>query len=212
MQNLFIAITISCFVLFWFAVRHKLSTRVYIIWSLFISFAAVAGFFIQFPPSFALTLLGTVITIVCCSILLVNTKINMYLLLAIHILRIPVEFILYALFKAKMLPREMTFIGCNYDIVFGITALIFLITGIFFRKTFNFQIFRLWNIFGICSVLIVVLLGILSSPIPIQLIAYDQPNIAMLQFPYALLPNLVVPLVILSHILLLRNSVTSTFR
>lgn len=136
----------------------------------------------------------------------------MHLLLAIHILRIPIEFILYSLFKEKMLAREMTFIGYNYDIIFGVTALVFLIIGIFFRKIFYFQIFRLWNIFGICSVLIVVILGILSSPIPIQLIAYDQPNIAMLQFPYALLPNLVVPLVILSHIILLRNSVTSTFR
>jgi hypothetical protein len=212
MQNLFLAISISCLVLFWFAIRHKLSIRVYIIWSLLISLAALSELFIQFPPSFALTLLVTVITIVYCSKLLANTKINMYLLLAIHILRIPIEFILYSLFKTKMLPREMTFIGYNYDIIFGITALVFLIMGIFFRKIFYFQIFRLWNIFGICSVLIVVILGILSSPIPIQLIAYNQPNIAILQFPYALLPNLVVPLVILSHILLLRNSVTSTFR
>lgn len=212
MQNLFLAITISSLVLFWFAVRHKPSTRVYIFWSLFISFAALAGLFIQFPPSFALLLFGTVIIIAWCTELLTNIKINMHLLLAIHILRIPIEFILYSLFKEKMLAREMTFIGYNYDIIFGVTALVFLIIGIFFRKIFYFQIFRLWNIFGICSVLIVVILGILSSPIPIQLIAYDQPNIAMLQFPYALLPNLVVPLVILSHIILLRNSVTSTFR
>ncbi|MNJ95452.1 hypothetical protein D3C87_131640 [compost metagenome] len=108
MQNLFLAITISCLVLFWFAVRHKLTIRVYIIWSLFISFAALAGLFIQFPPSFALTLLATFITIVYCSKSLANTKINMYLLWAIHILRIPIEFILYSLFKTKMLPREMT--------------------------------------------------------------------------------------------------------
>jgi len=212
MQNLFLAITISSLVLFWFAVRHKLSIQVYIIWSIFIVFAALSGLFIQFPPSFALLLLGTVIIIVWCTKLLTNTKINIYLLLAINILRIPIEFVLYSLFKAKMLAREMTFIGFNYDIIFGITALVFLIIGIFFRKIFYFQIFRLCNIFGICSVLIVVILGILSSPIPIQLIAYDQPNIAMLRFPYALLPNLVVLLVILSHILLLRNSVTSTFR
>jgi len=212
MQSLFLAITISCLVLFWLAVQYKLSVTVYIIWSFIISSAAIAGFFVQFPASFALTLLGTVIIILSCYKLLAHSKINMYLLLVIHILRIPVEYLLFALFKAKMLAREMTFIGWNYDLFFGITAFVFLITGIFYRKIFNFQIFRLWNIFGICSVLIVVILGILSSPIPIQTIAFDQPNIAMLQFPYALLPNVIVPLVILSHILLLKNSVTSKFQ
>ncbi len=212
MQSVFLTITISCLVLFWLAVQHKLSVAVYIIWAFIISSAAIAGFFGKFPASFALTLLGTAITILCCYKLLAHSKINMYLLLAIHLLRIPVEYLLFALFKAKMLPWEMTFIGCNHDLFFGITAFVFLIIGIFHPKIFNFQIFRLWNIFGVCSVLIVVILGILSSPIPIQTIAFDQPNIAMLQFPYALLPTVIVPLIILSHILLLRNSVTSKFQ
>ncbi|WP_411973629.1 hypothetical protein ACLCDV_10540 [Sphingobacterium sp. Lzh-3] len=209
MKYLFLAITFSCIALFWFAVQRKLAVIVYIVWSLIISAAAFSGFFIQFPSSFGLTLLGTVFTVFYCTKLLADSMVNVYLLLAIHVVRIPVEFILFALFQAKILPREMTFIGWNFDLIFGITALIFLIRSSFNRKIFNSQLFILWNIFGICSLSIVITLGILSSPLPMQMMGYNQPNIAVLQFPYALLPNLIVPFIILSHILLLRNLITS---
>jgi len=154
MQSVFLTITISCLVLFWLAVQHKLSVAVYITWAFIISSAAIAGFFGKFPASFALTLLGTAITILCCYKLLAHSKINMYLLLAIHLLRIPVEYLLFALFKAKMLPWEMTFIGCNHDLFFGITAFVFLIIGIFYRKIFRFSGYGIYSVFVQFSLLL----------------------------------------------------------
>ncbi len=57
MQSVFLTVTISCLILFWLAVQHKRSVIVYITWAFIISSAAIAGFFVRFPASFALTLL-----------------------------------------------------------------------------------------------------------------------------------------------------------
>ena len=41
-----------------------------------------------------------------------------------------------------------------------------------------------------------------------QQLAFEQPNIAVLRFPYVLLPGIVVPLVGLSHLLHLKQLLT----
>lgn len=99
----------------------------------------------------------------------------------------------------------MTFLGWNYDLFFGITAVLFLIYSRPNPKILTSTLFKLWNILGICSLFEVVIIGILSSPLPLQSLAFDHPNIAVLQFPFVLLPTIVVPIVILSHFHLLGN-------
>ncbi|MEM9987092.1 MAG: hypothetical protein AAF804_18515, partial [Bacteroidota bacterium] len=47
-------------------------------------------------------------------------------------------------------------------------------------------------------------IAILSAPLPFQQLAFEQPNVAVLRFPYVLLPGVVVPLVLLSHLLSLK--------
>lgn len=60
---------------------------------------------------------------------------------------------------------------------------------------------------GILFLLFIVSIAILSSPLPIQQLAFDQPNIALLIFPYTFLPTCVVPIVLMSHILLLKMNI-----
>jgi len=45
----------------------------------------------------------------------------------------------------------------------------------------------------------VVITAIFAIPSPVQKIAFDQPNIAVLYFPFNLLPTIVVPLVLFAH-------------
>lgn len=51
---------------------------------------------------------------------------------------------------------------------------------------------------------IIVSIAILSAPFPFQQLAFEQPNVAVLRFPYILLPSVIVPLVYLSHFITLK--------
>jgi len=179
------------------------------IWTFALSAVSSLNIFLAFPPSFALILVSVILLSVSYYRLSKNVRLNAYYLLGIHIIRIPIEFIIFQLFNRKMLPIEMTFLGWNYDLFFGVTAILFLVFSSINPRILTSVLFKAWNILGICSLLQVVIIGILSSPLPLQAMAFEQPNIAVLQFPYALLPTIVVPIVILSHFHLLGKAITT---
>ncbi len=197
--------TFACIVLFGLASPNRIVVILIAIWTLILSTVSLLNIFLLFPPSFALVLVSTILLSISYYRLSKNLNLGIYYLLGIHIIRIPVEFILFQLYKKKMLPIEMTFLGWNYDLFFGITAVLFLIYSRPNPKILTSTLFKLWNILGICSLFEVVIIGILSSPLPLQSLAFDHPNIAVLQFPFVLLPTIVVPIVILSHFHLLGN-------
>ena len=123
-----------------------------------------------------------------------DTKISTFL----HIVRLPVEIILLQLFLNKMIPQLMTFEGLNFDILIGITAPII---GFLYMKTKVSKTFLMyWNIIGLILVLFIMVIGTLSAEIPFQQFAFEQPNRGLQYFPFILLPAIIVPLVIYSHI------------
>ncbi len=119
-------------------------------------------------------------------------------------IRVPVELVLYQLYVEGGIPVIMTFSGWNYDIGMGITAVIVLFLLKFQTKHQQLKILRFWNILGIIMLTIIVIIAILSAPFPFQQLAFEQPNVAVLRFPYILLPGVIVPLVYLSHFLSLK--------
>ncbi len=117
----------------------------------------------------------------------------------LHIVRIPVELVLLWLYLQKAVPELMTFEGNNFDIVSGITSPLILWMG--FRQGLPKRVLLLgWN--SICLVLLIniVVHAILSTPVPFQQFAFDQPNIAVLYFPFIWLPAFIVPVVLLMHL------------
>ncbi len=120
-------------------------------------------------------------------------------LILIHTVRIPVEIVLYWLYLEKQVPKLMTFAGGNYDILSGLTAPLVFYFG-FIKKVLSRNIILCWNI--ICLVLLLLIAGhaVLSIPSPFQKFALDQPNIAVLHFPYCWLPSFIVPIVLFSHL------------
>ncbi|WP_162903331.1 hypothetical protein [Taibaiella koreensis] len=129
-------------------------------------------------------------------------------LLAIHTLRLPVELILYQLYLQAKVPVLMTYRGWNFDILTGISAILLLLTGITRRSSAGAAaLFRIWNIIGLVLLAIIVGIAVLSAPLPLQRLAFDQPNVALLFFPYTWLPAVVVPVVLLSHLLCLKRKV-----
>lgn len=122
----------------------------------------------------------------------------------ISIIRIPVEITLFWLFLEKKVPQIMTFEGQNFDIIAGITA-IMIYYFCFVINRGNNRLLLAWNILGLILLLNIVVTALLSTPSPIQKLAFDMPNIAMLYFPFCWLPTFIVPLVLFSHLASIRQ-------
>jgi hypothetical protein len=126
------------------------------------------------------------------------TALPLTLLTIIHVIRIPVELTLAWLAEARVVPEIMTFHGTNLDILSGITAPFAFYFAIKERPSSR-VVLIVWNLAALALVLNIVITAILCIPSPIQKLAFDQPNIAVLNFPYAWLPTIVVPIVFFSH-------------
>lgn len=122
----------------------------------------------------------------------------------LHTIRIPVEIVLFFLFTYKAVPELMTFEGRNFDILSGITAPVIFYFA-FINKQLDRKIVLIWNIICLVLLINIVCNAILSAPFPFQQFAYEQPNIAVLYFPFIWLPCCVVPIVLLSHLAAIRQ-------
>lgn len=121
-----------------------------------------------------------------------------------NVVRIPVEIVLLWLFLNKAIPELMTFEGRNFDIIAGITAPFIAYFGLT-KSKLSRQIILIWNLICLGLLLNIVANAILSSPSPIQKFAFDQPNIAILNFPFSFLPTFIVPIVLLGHLTSIRQ-------
>jgi hypothetical protein len=117
----------------------------------------------------------------------------------LHTIRIPVELVLSWLFAAGLVPEIMTFHGNNFDILSGITApIIYLIC--FRGGRVRTKLLAGWNILALLLLINIVLTAVLCMPLPIQKLAFDQPNVGLFYFPYIWLPTVIVPIVLFCHL------------
>lgn len=207
LSSLFILLSLLSIALYYFGTgKDKRLLVLLIFWFAFVGLVSYSGLLLDTqsrPPRFLLMMIPV---IVFCSIaykISVRNRLHLSSLIAIHALRIPVEIGLYRLFLWGKIPELMTFEGVNFDIVFGISALMLLLFRYLSTSSLHHKLFRIWNYIGLLFLSIIVTVAILSSPLPIQLLAFEQPNVAVLIFPFSFLPALIVPLVLLAHIHLL---------
>ena len=66
-----------------------------------------------------------------------------------------------------------------------------------------------WNVICLALLFNIVFTAVFSVQSPFQQFAFDQPNIAVLYFPFIWLPCCIVPLVLLSHLAAIRQIVMS---
>ena len=156
-------------------------------------------------------LIGILPTILVIILLFATTKGRKFIdslplknLTYLNIVRMPVEIVLYWLFLNKAIPELMTFEGRNFDIIAGITAPIIAYFGLSKTKL-NRQIILLWNFICLGLLINIVMNALLSAPSPIQIFAFDQPNIAILNFPFSWLPTFIVPIVLFGHLFSIRQ-------
>ena len=126
----------------------------------------------------------------------------------IHVVRIPVEIGLLVLFIHKAVPQAMTFEGRNFDILSGLTAPFIAYFG-FTKNKLKRPALLLWNFICLGLLFNIVITAILSAPLAVQRFAFDQPNIAILHFPFCWLPVFIVPVVLFSHLVTIRQLILS---
>ena len=122
----------------------------------------------------------------------------------LNIVRIPVEIVLFWLFLHKAIPELMTFEGRNFDILSGITAPFIAYFGLTKHKISRSMIL-IWNFVCLALLINIVVNALLSAPTPIQKFAFDQPNIAIFNFPFSWLPTFIVPIVFFGHFASIRQ-------
>jgi len=180
-------------------------------WLAFQTLMGLSGFYTDtktIPPRFGL-LIGPPLLLIILLFLTAKGKVfldslDLKNLTILHTIRIPVEIVLFWLFLHHGIPELMTFEGRNFDILSGITAPLIYYFG-FVKSQLNTKILILWNLICLGLLINIVANAVLSVPTLFQKFAFDQPNVALLYFPFVWLPACVVPLVLLSHLAALRQ-------
>lgn len=182
-------------------------------WTIILCAVSITGFFnvtSGLPPRFAPVL---AIPMLMIAALFMTRRgrafidgLDLGLLALLNTIRIPVELVLYGLFINGAIPELMTFTGRNWDILSGITAPLVWWFG--YRKlVLSSKVLIGWNMICLGLLFNIVINAILSAPFDFQQQAFDQPNVAIFYFPYVLLPGVVVPIVLFSHLALLHSLV-----
>lgn len=206
-----LTLLIALFIFYKATNQSKIFLTLVLIWTALQSIISISGFYTvttTFPPRFAFLLLPPLVSIV----VLFNSKkgrqfidgMNIKTLTIFHITRIPAELILFWLFINKAIPQLMTFEGRNFDILSGLSAPLIFYFG-FVKKKINRSIIIIWNFICLALLINIAINAILSVPGTLQRFAFDQPNIAIIHFPFILLPACLVPLVLFSHLASIRQ-------
>jgi hypothetical protein len=188
----------------------------FLFWLIFLSVLAVNGYFMDrksSPPHVAVPVI-IFMSVIAFSFLIPRFRkaldsLSLESLTWLHIVRVPVEICLYWLFLEKQVPESMTFSGINFDIITGISAPV-LAWAYFRREIIRNRVLLIWNILGIILLLIIVVRAVGAVPSPNQLWDFEQPNYAVLHFPFIWLPGFIVPLVLWSHLISVRRLTMKT--
>jgi hypothetical protein len=126
-------------------------------------------------------------------------RLPLFWLTLLNVVRVPVELVLHALAQAKLVPWLMTYEGRNFDILTGLTAP--LICWLAWRGgTIKRGWLAAWHAAGLLLLINIVANAVLSLPYPLQRFAFDQPNRAVLYFPFIWLPAFIVPAALFTHL------------
>lgn len=132
-------------------------------------------------------------------------QLNFKVLMWVHLVRLPIELILYGLFVHKALPEIMTFSGRNLDIVAAFIPFFIFFFGHDKKGLPRKKFLILVNSLGLVLLINIIFIAIFSTPYPFQLYGLEQPNLVVLNFPFVWLPSVVVPVVLLMHMASIRN-------
>ncbi len=118
--------------------------------------------------------------------------------------RLPLELFMHRAYADGIMPKQMSFSGCNFDIVTGATAIIVGVLAL--RGAAPRWLLIAWNLMGSLLLLTIVAIAIASTPI-FEFFGAEphQLNTWIADPPYVWLPGVLVPSALLGHLLLWRR-------
>lgn len=207
----FILTTALTLLFFYLACRSVKALLIILGWVVLQGVVSCTGFYTvtdTLPPRFALVILPPLLAVL---VMFVSNRGRSFIdgldnrwLTWLHVVRVPVELVLFWLFVQNLVPQLMTFEGRNFDIISGLTAPLVVYFG-YMRHKLPKAVMLGWNFICLGLLLNIVIHAVLSAPAPFQQLAFDQPNRALLYFPYTWLPGCIVPLVLFSHLVCIRG-------
>jgi len=208
---IFTVLATAGFLLYALWTSHRKRTLIYLsaallgAWIFFQGYLAETGFYTVFDgkPRFLLAV-GPPLLLIVFSFVFRGSReflgrISLPVLTLLSVVRIPVEFVIDWWYHAGLVPQLMTFEGRNFDIISGLTAPIIFFLA-FRNGKINKPLLLGWNIVCLLLLINIVVNAVLSIPSPIQQQAFDQPNVAVLYYPFIWLPSVIVPAVLFSHV------------
>ena len=175
-------------------------------WLALQAFLALSGFFITFkffPPRFMFVITPALVYV---SLRVIKGKKlpAARFIGYIHLIRIPLEIVLYSLAQENVIPEILTCRGRNFDVFAGIILPI--VTYLYYeKKLITKNALLIFNLYGLASLINIVAYGVLSVPTPIQQFGFEHPNIAIFYFPFIWIPAFIVPSILFSHLVVLRE-------
>ncbi len=208
---LMVACVVYACVVLYKASHSKSALVITLLWLALQGGISLTGFYThsrQVPPPFIFLVLPPLLLI----LILFMTKggktfinrLDQRWLTALHIVRIPVELVLFLLYHHGLVPKLITFEGQNFDIIAGVSAIGILYFG-YHKKTLKRGLIIAWHVLCLLLLFNVVFHAVLSVPTPFQQFAFDSPNTGVLYFPFTWLPGFIVPLVLFSHLVCLKQ-------
>lgn len=212
----FIAIVVSVLAFLTYAVgvaspgKKNLTTSIVITvllgWIFLVSVQTFNGFFLDFssPPRLmiyiGICLLAIILLFVFPKTRAVLGDMPITTLHYLHIIRVPVEMVLWWLSVWAMIPTELTFEGSNFDIISGISAPFAAVFMVGTRSKSKIGAI-IWNLLALGFLLNIVFRAISMTPYFYEpLIGGTPANQGVFYFPYVLLPTFVVPAVLFCHV------------
>ena len=170
-----------------------------------LAFDGILQRFDRLPPPMGLLVVGASVLTAMLAYSPYGTKMidsaSIPLIAGFQMFRLAVEIFLWWGGRTGLVAPQLTFEGRNWDIVTGLTALP--VAWLFARGTIGLRSVAIWNTLGLCLLLNVMAVAVLSFPTPIQYFEPASRFVATL--PYVWLPTVLVQAAWFLHLILFRQ-------
>ena len=181
-----------------------------ILWSVLLTVLSYKGFFDDFrklPPRPALAILIPLAFVLLFAFSRTGTQILKIIpphwLVLVQSFRIFVEVWIWFAVLSNKLPVQMSFEGRNLDIITGLMAIP--VGWLLFKKVkYSRKIIIAFNVIGLLLLLNILVVAVLSMPVPFRYFMNEPSSKIVARFPFILLPGLLVPIAYSFHIFSLR--------
>jgi hypothetical protein len=170
--------------------------------------ASASGIFANFertPPPFGLLVLAILILACALAFSTLGTRLSTYLplwlLVAVHVFRLPLELAMHAMYERGVMPVQMSYSGRNFDIVTGATAIA--VALLVWSGRAGRGLVAAWNILGLVLLANVVTVAILGTP-RFQYFGPEHLNVWVVHPPFVWLPAVMVLAALAGHLVIFR--------